>query len=176
MEPHLTALTAIRTTRLCLKPLTVGDTPAFRAMTDDPRITEMVHFLHSPFTIEAAETLLLDNRNGADCFWGVWLKSAATLIGTVGTHLRDRHEIEIGYWFSPALHGRGYARESLSALLPMLLSHYPTRHIYAECRPENTPSWRLLAGVGFKATGLEGHRPGRSKLTYHHEGKNPDEP
>jgi hypothetical protein len=38
--------------------------------------------------------------DGRDCFWGVWLRENALLIGTVGTHLHHDDELEIGYWFA----------------------------------------------------------------------------
>lgn len=166
MERPLTSLPPIITPRLHIRRLEPADTSAFHRMTNDPAITNKVHFLHSPFTMEAAEKLLRGNKEGQDCFWGVWRRDSADLAGTVGTHLQRTDEIEIGYWFSPTLHGCGYATESVSNILPMLINTYPTRRIHAECRSENIASWRLLERLGFKNTGQSGDRPGRLKLVY----------
>jgi RimJ/RimL family protein N-acetyltransferase len=38
------------------------------------------------------------------------------------------------------------------------------RRIFAECRPQNVASWRLLTKVGFRADGLAGARSGRKRL------------
>lgn len=169
----LTSLPPQETVRLRLRPLGLGDAEPFRAMTDDPVITSAVHFLASPVTLEAAAALLRGKGDGRDCFWGVWPRDQADLVGTLGTHLRDAEEIEIGYWFSGAVHGRGYATESLLAILGLLVTAYPKRRIYAECRPENAASWRVLQRAGFRSPGIAGARPGRMKLTYEGEDRPP---
>lgn len=133
-------------------------------MTDEPAIVDAVDFLHHPFTIEDAERLIRGAEDGTDCFWGVWLPEHPPMAGAVGTHLRGASEIEIGYWFSRAARGRGLARESVEAVVSALVQVYPHRLVYAECRPENAPSWTLLTRIGFEPSGSEGHRPGRSKL------------
>lgn len=42
-----------------------------------------------------------------------------------------------------------YARESCEALIQMAFSKGIHR-IYAECDPDNAPSWRLLESLGFR--------------------------
>ncbi|HEX3982277.1 MAG TPA: GNAT family N-acetyltransferase [Acidisoma sp.] len=165
MTEPLSALSAQTTERLFLRPLVHADAHAFRAMTDDPAITDCVHFLDSPFTLENAERLILGAGDGRDCFWGVWLRDRPDLLGTVGTHLRDEAEIEIGYWFAPAAQGLGLASEAGAAILTMLRATYPERRIFAECRPENARSWRLLERLGFRSLRTPGARPGRARLT-----------
>ena len=166
MEQILTALPAISTPRLHIRRLEPADISAFHRMTNNPAITDKIHFLHTPFTMEAAEALLRANGDGRDCFWGVWARDSADLAGAIGTHLHGTDDIEIGYWFSPAQQGQGYATESVASILNLLANAYPTRRIHAECRPENNASWRLLERLGFKNTGQNGDRPGRIKLTY----------
>lgn len=159
---HLPALT---TGRLLLRPLLLAEAEPFRSMTDQPSITGAVHFLDSPFTLDAAERLIVGDGDGRDCFWGVWRRESDNLLGTVGTHLRGESEIEIGYWFAPAAQGQGIASEAAAAILSALRDVYPTRRVYAECRPENERSWRLLERLGFRHDGGKGERPGRAKLT-----------
>lgn len=176
MEQLLTSLPAITTARLCIRRLEPANIPAFHHMTNDPAITNKVDFLQFPFTMGAAEALLRGKGDGLDCFWGVWPRESLSLAGTVGTHLRSADEIEIGYWFSPAAQGRGYATESVGSILSMLASAYPAHRIHAECHPENYASWRLLERLGFKNTGHRGDRPGRIKLIYIAKGEAPHEP
>jgi RimJ/RimL family protein N-acetyltransferase len=48
----------------------------------------------------------------------------------------------------------------------MLTTFYPAWRIFAECRPQNMPSWHLLEKIGFRADGGDGQRPGRKKLVF----------
>ncbi len=164
--PSLRLMAPINTPRLRLRLLQVSDAAAFRTMTDDPAITDKIHFLSHPFTIEDAERLILGDDDGCDGFWGVWAGDPLAMIGTVGSHLRGLDEIEIGYWFAGASHGRGFGTEAVDAVVQALKIVFPSRHITAECRPENEPSWRLLERLGFRSDGQDGLRPGRKRLAW----------
>lgn len=166
MHLHLPTLAPVTTPRLSARPLRADDAEALRVLTDRPAITAAVHFLNSPFTLADARSLIDGAGDGRDCFWGVWSPPAPEMIGTVGTHLRGDEAIEIGYWFAPAVHGQGYATEAVHAILRRLQESCPARRIYAECRPENRASWRLLERLGFCHQGAAGERPGRLRLVY----------
>lgn len=165
MSGRLDRLPPQETARLRLRPLTRADAADFQGMTDEPSITTVVHFLPSPFTREDAEALLRSAGDGADCFWGIWPRTGGALLGTVGTHLHGENEIEIGYWFAAAARGQGFALEAVQAVTAALKAAFPARRIIAECRPENTASWRLLTRLGFQPTSTAGDRPGRMRLT-----------
>lgn len=164
-EAALAAHHVVTTARLDVRPLTLADAEAFRAMTDEPAITDVVHLLPTPFTLAQAARLIAGQGDGRDCFWGVWPRRETTLIGTVGTHLVGADEIEIGYWFSTAHQGRGFATEAVAGLLAALVEAYRHRRIFAECRPENLASWRLLERLGFEPDGTDGKRDGRKRLS-----------
>jgi RimJ/RimL family protein N-acetyltransferase len=167
MTEDLPALpSTIDTRRLRLRPLTRNDTESFRDMTDEPAITGAIDFLPTPFTLRDAERLIDGNRDGRDCFWGVWQNDNLQLIGTVGTHLRGTDEIEIGYWFATAALGHGFAFEAAAAIVAALLQATPNRRIFAECRPDNERSWRLLERMGFQADSRGGLRSGRKRLVF----------
>ena len=164
MRSDLSNLRAFETERLRLRTLDEADAAAFRAMTDDPAITGAVHFLAAPFTLDDARRLLAGAGDGRDRFLGVWRREDDVFIGTVGTHLRGTTEIEVGYWLSGAAHGRGYGTEAVRAVVQALGVCCPDRTVYAECRPENVASWRLLERVGFAADGRNGLSEGRKRL------------
>ncbi len=164
MEQSLPALPSITTQRLFLRPLALPDVEAFHTMTDEPSILDAIHFLPRPFQVADAERLITGDGDGRDCFWGIWQHGDPVLLGTMGTHLRGSGEIEIGYWFSSAGRGRGLALEAVTNLAARLVRAYPERRIYAECRPQNTSSWRLLEKAGFRADGSDGTRTGRKRL------------
>jgi RimJ/RimL family protein N-acetyltransferase len=164
MIKTLSGLPVIETKRLRLAPLSVRDARALRELTDDPAITTVIHFLHSPFTLSDAVSLIEQKGDGRDQFIGAWNREDGGLIGTVGTHMRDPDELEIGYWIASAVHGRGYGYEAVRAIVMLLQQEFPKSRIIAECRLENTVSWHLLEKLGFEPTGEAGTRPGRRLL------------
>ena len=158
----------LETQRLHLQILSPDDAEAFRGMTDEPVITDNIDFLQTPFSLADARKLIDGNGDGRDCFWGVWRRDNNMLIGTVGTHLRGIDEIEIGYWFAGSVHGHGFGTEAVAAIVSAMRRTYADRRIYAECRPENEASWRLLEKVGFRPDDRDGHRAGRKRLSHSH--------
>lgn len=77
----------------------------------------------------------------------------AAVIGYVVFNLRD-DAYEIGYCFHSDYHGKGYARESVSALLDVMKAKGISR-IAAGTALKNTPSVKLLLSLGFKQIGME---------------------
>ncbi len=164
MDRPLPSLPYIETKRLHLRPLKLSDAEAFRAMTDETTIIGAIYFLKRPFRLADAEKLIIGDNNGRDCFWGVWKRKGSTLLGTVGTHLKRTDEIEVGYWFPRASQGLGLASEAVTGVILVLLDNYPKRRIFAECKPENVASWRLLERVGFRTDDAGDARPGRQRF------------
>jgi RimJ/RimL family protein N-acetyltransferase len=135
-------------------------------MTDEPAITHAIDFLPTPFMLADAQQLIGGGGDGMNCFWGVWFRQSAALVGAVGAHLRGADEIEIGYWLASSVHGRGVGSEAASSIVNALTAAYPARRIVAECRPQNVASWRLLERIGFAADGRDGLRAGRKRLIF----------
>ena len=148
--------------RLRLAPLTLGDAEALQAITDDPVVIDNIIFLTAPFTRDDARALIAGELDHV--FYGAWHIAAGDLVGVVGTHPVDSDEVEIGYWMATRFAGQGYASEAAVGVVEILRARYPQRTIFAECRPENRASWRVLEKLGFRPTGEDGHRSGRKKL------------
>ena len=68
----------------------------------------------------------------------------------------NKHEdgYELGYAFSSEFHGKGYAKESISALLDFFKNR-GVKRIFAGTALNNTPSVKLLSALGFEMTGTE---------------------
>ena len=84
-------------------------------------------------------------------FCAVCLRDA--VIGYVAFN-RTAYGHEIGYCFHPDHHGRGYARESIQALLDFMKEKGASA-ITAGTALNNTPSVGLLRSLGFRQTGTE---------------------
>lgn len=150
------------TLRLRLEPLRLEDAGALQRITDDPIVISSINFLTAPFTIEDARALI--HGGEGDVFYGAWQSTTGELVGVVGTHLVGGHEIEIGYWMATRFAGQGYASEAARGVIDLMRSAHPSRTIFAECRPQNVASWRVLEKLGFRPTGEDGHRDGRKRL------------
>lgn len=147
----------ISTDRLLIRHIQAADWPAVRdiwaalaprpmAQYDKPHNTD-------PADVEARISRWADfTRRGTEhIFFAVCLGDA--VIGYVAFNQRETGH-EVGYSFHPAYHGKGYAKEALAALLSHLHGMGLT-HFSAGCVLNNTPSVRLLTGLGFRLTGTE---------------------
>ena len=61
--------------------------------------------------------------------------------------------ISLGYTFSYRYHRRGYAFESLTALINLLHEQHPEWDFISFTEPENVPSMALLKKLGYKDMG-----------------------
>ncbi len=77
--------------------------------------------------------------------------------GVIGYIAFNRREdgYETGYCFHSDYHGKGYARESMAALIGAILEKQPDAVITARTALENIPSVRLLQSQGFRQLGTE---------------------
>lgn len=78
---------------------------------------------------------------------------AGEMIGYVDFH-RVPEGYECGYCFHSRYHGKGYARESLRALMDWLAGGRETR-FFAGTALANRPSVKLLTALGFEKIGEE---------------------
>lgn len=82
----------------------------------------------------------------------VALKETDEMIGEIVVMPEDG-TISLGYTFSYKHHRRGYAFESLSALIDILHGKYPQWDFICFTERENEPSMKLLIKLGFKDLG-----------------------
>jgi len=155
-----------RTARLVLRPLGDEDADAVVSVTNHPTVISAVPFIKAPFDQAGAHDLIAKNAGPQDRFYGIWLGEDRSLVGVIGTHLRDDDAVEIGYWLAPEARGQGIASEAARAMAERISASLADRTIIAECRPENAASWRVLQKAGFQDTGRPGTRPGRKLLAW----------
>ena len=79
---------------------------------------------------------------------------AEYVIGYISLNRRGGAEYELGYCFCTDHHGKGCARESVSAALAEA-KRLGARSVQAGTALENHPSVRLLAALGFERYGTE---------------------
>ena len=142
--------TALRTARLLLRRPRPGDSPAMHAILSDP--AAMRYWSTLPHT-ELAEseawviaTIRAIESGECDDFF---VERDGQLIGKAGLWNGD----EIGFLFSPAVWGQGYAAEALSAVIFHAFDAGGRTQIRADVDPRNDRSLRLLTRLGFRETG-----------------------
>jgi RimJ/RimL family protein N-acetyltransferase len=106
--------------------------------------------------------LIANQETSGEYFFAVRLVDG-TMVGAMGVIDHPDNTIEVGYWFGVDFQGRGYALEALQGTLDQLRGtpEFAHRPIFAETRPDNVASIKLLTRAGFEATGRPGPRPNR---------------
>jgi len=149
----------LETERLILRAFRADDLDALATMWADP---EVVRFIGG-HALSREDTW---RRSLAACGqwpytgWGYWiaeLKGSGEIVGQLGfaDFKRDMEpslegEPELGYVFSPKVHGQGMAYEGCSAALGWADSHLKADSYPAIISPENAASIRLAERLGFE--------------------------
>ncbi len=146
----------IRTERLLLRPVAPEDWRAMQAIWQDQARSPYARFdKPSDVSDEAVQARIARwaalSGGTEHLFFAVCL--AGEPIGYIALNRREGG-YELGYCFHSAHHRRGFARESLAALLAAA-GQSERALIVARTALENTPSVRLLASLGFEQTGSE---------------------
>lgn len=146
----------IETERLLLTPLRLCDAKALLSYRSRPGISAFLSW--KPQKIEEAEEYIrkavLISANTPESWYqlAVRVKDSAALVGDIGLHFLGPHnqQVEIGYAVSDAYQGKGYATESLKAVLDFLFSTYRKHRVTASVDPQNSKSIQLLKRVGMR--------------------------
>lgn len=90
-------------------------------------------------------------------FLAIEEKASGRMIGETGFHEAKRDmkpsiegTLETGWLVSPAYHGKGYAFEAVKAIVDWGDQTFPERTMTAIIHPENGPSLKLAAKLGFQ--------------------------
>lgn len=146
----------IKTERLQIRHIAESDWQSVKEIWEDFNLSEYARF-DMPHNTDDAEVRARISRwaeagvNMEHMFFAVCLRDK--LIGYIVFHIRE-NGYEIGYCFHSAYHGKGYARESHTALIDYLQSLGITRFT-AGTALDNLPSVKLLYSLGFRLIGEE---------------------
>ena len=147
----------INTERLSIRRVAASDWRAIQTVWAEVKKTEYAQY-DRPTELSDAAVRQRIAKWGAfaespeHIFFAVCLGHA--LIGYVAFHQRESG-FELGYCFHPDFWGKGYAKESISALLKELRSQGRAACVSAGTALNNTPSVSLLLSLGFRQVGSE---------------------
>jgi RimJ/RimL family protein N-acetyltransferase len=148
----------LETERLRIRAHTLADFDALAAMWADPRVVRFIG--GKPSSREESWGRLLRYSGMwallGHGFWAVEEKRSGAFIGEggFGSFMREiEPEIaapEQGWALAPAAHGKGYAFEAVSAMTSWGEAHFGRRDFMCIISPENAPSLRLAAKLGYR--------------------------
>jgi len=161
--PPAQPVPVLETPRLRLRALTLADFPAHRDLWADPTVARFTTM--QPQSPDASwERMLRIAGLWSLLGFGLWLveeKSTHAFVGEVGLFDLHRDLIypdgshrslptpEVGWTLSPAMHGRGYATEAVRAAIDWASGRFLATELSCLIHPENTPSLRVAAKLGF---------------------------
>lgn len=147
----------MRTARLLLRPLLAADVHELVAYRSIPEVCRYVPFdpmdatavtarIEGPWSLQAVE------QEGDALILGAERADSGELIGDMMLRwLSAEHSCgEIGYVFSPAHGGRGYAAEAAHAVLHLAFGDLGLHRVIARVDARNTASARLATRLGMR--------------------------
>jgi RimJ/RimL family protein N-acetyltransferase len=157
--------TRLETPRLVIRTYEACDVDAWIEMFTDPGVTRFLGPSSQALT-RTAETfrtqlgirLAMEEELGY-AMWAIERKATGQYIGQCGIRPAARmdpsagSEIDLGYHFSRASWGHGYATEAVIAVLTHGLGTVGLPRVMAVAEPANVGSWRVMEKAGMRAHG-----------------------
>lgn len=140
----------VETERLIIRNFTPEDWRDLHEYFSDEQVLKFEPY--KPFSEEGCKEEALSRSKG-DTFLAVSLKSTGKVIGNLYFSKEDFMTWELGYIFNSKYHRKGYATESVKAIMKYAFENLGTRRIIANCDPRNISSWKLLEAVNMRREG-----------------------
>ena len=149
----------LTTARLYLRRFQRDDSEPLLAMRNDPEVARYQSW--STSNREGISAFIESQQQVEPGMAGEWfqfavtLQGRGTLVGDCGLHVlaEDTRLAEIGYTFSRAFQGQGYATEAVRAMLDYAFGALKLHRISAICDVRNGGSIRVLERLGFRREG-----------------------
>jgi [ribosomal protein S5]-alanine N-acetyltransferase len=141
----------LRTERLILRPVTVGDHALLLAHWATPDVRQFLFDGAMLSAGEVTEAIEDSTRHFGRAGYGLWLvyrQDGTDLVGTAGLRPLDELGLEIFYSLAPASWGKGYATEAARAVLDHALGPLGLPEVLAEVDEGNTASIAVIERLG----------------------------
>lgn len=154
----MTEFVPITTNRLVIRGVEIDDVDDLHRRRNEPEVAEYQDW-PLPYPLESARQLVVEAAAMAGPADGEWWmgtvveRANGTAVGDLAVKLESSGRAAIiGYTFASAHWGRGYATESVGALVDALMA-VGVRRFTATIAPENTNSMRVVERLGFQHEG-----------------------
>ena len=146
----------IRTERLQLTPLGVGDARAVFSYRSDPEVCRYQTW--EPGSLDDVERFIAGmdgvefDTPGTWFQLGIRLRDPGPLVGDLGVRVPadEPRQAEIGFTIAPAYQRRGIGIEAVEGLLGYLFERAGKHRVFASADPRNAASVKLLRRVGMR--------------------------
>ncbi|MFD0985879.1 GNAT family N-acetyltransferase [Methyloligella solikamskensis] len=140
----------LQTSRLILRPLSMGDAGRIALLAGDRDIARMTASIPHPYSEwQAAEWLKSVAAGEEGTVFAI--EAEGRLIGCTGYRSDDGGETaEIGYWIGKPFWGNGYATEAVSEVISHAFATESFDALIGGHFEDNPASARVLAKLGFK--------------------------
>lgn len=143
--------TTLTTDRLLIGPLLPTDHQFISALVNSKGWLEFIGGRNVHSEADAIAYIQKINDNPDVTYWVVRLKDDGAAAGVVTLIKRSYLEHhDIGFAFLPVFAGKGYAYESVKAVLSKIINEGNHTHILATTMASNSTSIKLLEKLGFK--------------------------
>jgi ribosomal-protein-alanine N-acetyltransferase len=150
--------------RLYLRPLADADAEAllqlyvenraFFAARESTRGDDYYTLERQLARIEAAQTMLVDDKGGLFGAFGCEDDELLGFLGLFGVLRGDFQEARIGYMFAERHSGRGYATEAVELAVPYAFETLGLHRLETGVQLDNPASMRVLTKAGFREEGV----------------------
>lgn len=156
MPSVISTETILETSRLRLRPYTLGDEPAFYQLLNTHRQHLRKAFpdrTNTVYDLTAAARALAgfarDWRSGRFYVFGIWAQETGAYLGDICLMPKLSGEAEIGYYLAPEAEGHGYAREALAAVVGFGFETVSARQLTIRCYQDNPRAHAVAEAIGF---------------------------
>lgn len=132
------------------------------ALWSDPEVTRRIGGPFSELQVrERLEREIATQEAHGVQYWPVFLRTTGGHVGCCGLrpYKLDAFIYALGFHLRPGCWGHGYAGEAARAVIDHAFGVLGARALFAGHHPENDPSRRLLAKLGFRYTHDELYPP-----------------
>lgn len=144
----------IKTERLYLTPIALGDAQQVQRLAGDEAIARDALSIPHPFHDRMAEAWISSLGDG-DAVFAIREGVSTPLAGLVGLQRGAMEGVaEFSYWIGKAHWGRGYATEAAAAVVAYGFERLGLRRIFATSLVRNPASERVLEKVGMREEGV----------------------
>jgi RimJ/RimL family protein N-acetyltransferase len=144
----------IRTPRLLLRTLELGDAERIALLAGDYDVASMTGTIPHPYSEQQAAEWIASALAGEEgVVFGI--TTAGALIGCTGYRPFGGDHAELGYWIGKPYWGRGYASEAVRALIIHAFETDGFDYLTVGHFTDNLASARVIAKFGFVPEGRE---------------------
>ena len=155
LQDYINSKPVIECDRLRLRPLVPTDVESLREWTPDKSI--YTYWGKGPGKADKDPSLLFEKpETGTKSFHlGIEEKKSGKVIGEIWVYLIENDRMaKVAFRFGSAYHGKGYASESLEAMVRFCFTHTELMRLWTDVDTRNSASCRVLEKCGFQREGL----------------------